>query len=226
MDELARLMTEYGYLPYFPRTNDSKTGYFRKASSAAFECFVYFRYLTRHRTHEVSLGVQSVEVRGQLNEALRTVYGDEFSERFLDVRERPCLSMFNADELMNWPAGQLYAESQEELSAKLSDLFHEAIEPTFESVSNDDEMLDLLLNQSAPFEWWRSSVSPRVAQIVALSFRTARDWKSVRESISFGEHLLLDDILVSDRTRTFVDDLCQYFEATEKVSKPLGSGQL
>ena len=203
-------MGQQGYAPCSYAYLNHRSAFFQKLSTRDFACFVYFRYLPAHHTYDVALGVQSTRIREYLGQVLRAVYGEDFAQKFLAPIERPCLSMFNADDLVRWPSGEMSAYDKRTLLAELTDLFCRAVKPVFEGVCDYDQMLTLLLRDDAPFEWWRSSVSSRLAQIVVLSNLTRADWSTVRNRIKPGEELLVSDTLAGTRWRYFVDDLHEY----------------
>jgi hypothetical protein len=208
MTEIEQLVSQHGYVPCQYAHLERRSCFFQKKMEA-FEYFVYFRYLSKYGSYDVTLGVQSVRVREYLSEALRGIYGEDFAEKFLDPLEWPCLSMFNADTLMKkWPRGTMRITKDAPLA--VADLFHDAIRPTFETVCDYSQLLNLLLRDDSPFEWWRSSISARLAQIVVLSSMTRSDWSIVRSRIKRGEDLLFNDYHAGTRSKYFVNDLYQY----------------
>jgi hypothetical protein len=189
---------------------DRRSGFYRKMSAITFECFVYFRYMPAHQSYDVTIGVQSVQIRKYLGKALHATYGEDFARKFLDPLETPCLSMFNADALVKWRRGEMSAASEQSLALEMADLFRQAVEPIFERVHNHQEMLALLLRDDAPFAWWRSSVSPRLAQIVARASATKSEWSTIRDRIKPAEVLLANDTLAASRGKSFIKDLYEY----------------
>jgi hypothetical protein len=207
-------MSIHGYAPVPYAYGSGPSRFFGQSTCADFRCFVYFRYLPKHKGYDVTLGVQSSRVRAALGAILAAVYADaELTKQFVDERERPCLSMFNADALMNWQFGEMSAREPASLERAIDGLFERAVLPMFEAVRSCDALLDLLLKTHSPFEWWRSSPSPRLAQITILAFLTRRRWDDVRSLVRDGERLLSQDYLIRGRASRFLDDLYAYCPA-------------
>lgn len=208
--EITDLIARRGYGPVPYGRMDGRSGFYCRKSDSDFHCFAYFRYLPKHRTYDVTLGVQSDRVREYLGQALKSLYGEDFAERFLSSRDRPCLSMFNADALVGWVRGEMSIVDESTIAKEIEDLFRTAIEPVFAAVREHGQLLKLLLQVTPSFEWWRSSVSPRLAQIVVLAVATNGDWPSIRERCRVGEQLLANDSLAGSQAKFFVDDLHSY----------------
>jgi hypothetical protein len=201
---VLRLVKERGYERIATAASRNEL-MFRKGLSEEFASFLNLRYLRTQGAYEVTLGVKSEWVSGQVEQAITAVYGHDIASELLD--QRPCVTLFNADALVDWPHGALLANDEVAIRHALDHLFLDVVIPKFELTLTRSALLELLLRTEPPFQWTRCDVAVRLAQIAVLSAALRRDWHAIKLDILAGERLLEKHWLLRDVASRFSDDL-------------------
>ena len=204
-------MADRGYAPMAVIT-PFKTFYaFSKAINSEMHCYMYFRYMEARKEYDIALGVESVELRPAVDEAL-----ERFSKLSLgslvsySLATSPTMRlMFNADVFTKPTVGETLPAKAESIQPYLDALFASAVQPIFERVTDRESLLRLLLRTDPPFN--RSITSRRLLFIAKLAHLTHSDWAPIRAALQDIERFLRNDAYVEKYPGPLIDDAYAYF---------------
>lgn len=128
-------------------------------------------YKPKLNSFGVRVGVSNPNVMTQLNHVLPliTKYLHPAASR-AQFSEAPCWTMFDAGRRLDWDLLSIPAPIQRESwPSQLQQLVTEFLEPIFWPIKDSKGILELLLRNETPFEWFATGAVLRVAEIVALS---------------------------------------------------------
>jgi hypothetical protein len=143
---------------------------FSKSIANDFEVGVSFRYLSTRKTYEVSLGVESPEVRRQTLGALRYLNALPEALAIHEIREtRYCLTQFNLNGIPGRSGFEISPKTLKlEDGLAINSMFDREFGDVF-SVASLVDFRNLLLRDTGPFDWNLAGSLTRLMQIMCVS---------------------------------------------------------
>ena len=206
---LTTQMFERGYVPIDVCMPLQTIYAFEKAINPEMRCYIYFRYMVSPRAYDVTLGVESVQLQPDVENALEALSSQAVGLVYKAETSPSTRVLFNADVFTKSTVGEILPAKAEIISSYLNVLFANAVEPIFEKVLNPLGLLRLLLRVDPPFD--RSFFSRRAFYIAKLTHVTHSDWASIREAIRNTERFLKNDAYFQNYPGNLIDDAYAYF---------------
>jgi hypothetical protein len=174
LSEIRNALEVKGYRP-IPNKVTSSRGelwYRHIVSTAAVEHLLYLDYKPAAKAYSVHVGALNLGARIAVAQKLpvlgRFVEPDYLASPIL--MQRPCWHMFDAGRALNWESVYIIpTPRKEERWPQLFDsLFVDFIDRVFLPIRDCRGIIELLLRNDCPFEWFMSSPALRIAEIAAL----------------------------------------------------------
>ena len=208
---LTAQMADRGYTPLVVSMPLLIVYAFDKAINSEMHCHVFFRYMAAHKAYEVTVGVESVELRPAVEEAL-----ERFSKlspgglATYSVATSPTARLtFNADVFTGPIVGDELPAKAELIQQYLDALFASAVQPIFEGITDQESLLRLLLRRDQPFN--RLFGFRRLLFIAKLVHETKSDWAPIRAQLQEIEKFLRNDAYIEKYPGPLIDDAYAYF---------------
>ena len=143
---------------------------FKCVSTKNYEHFLFVEYLTNAHGYRIEFGVSHIHVRNAVNIFLASLQKND-SYKYADyvIKEVPVLTLFDVGEYMGWPISGI---SKHELLDNFEVAYESIVEPTFSKIQTNEDFLELLLNDSEPFNWIRTNIVTRLIQVAYLVVET------------------------------------------------------
>lgn len=161
--------------------------YRHESSTAAVEHILYLSYKPSAKAYSVHVGVFNPDVRraieGHLVELSRFMEPSYLESPIL--MKRPCWQMFDAGRALKWDSVFIIPSPRDQNSwtRLFESLFSDFVEPFFFSISDANGIMELLLRNDPPFEWFLTSPVLRIAEIAALGKIPKADQEVLRKKI-------------------------------------------
>lgn len=172
--EIRCALESRGYRPLLNEVVASRGDlwYRHVASTAAVEHILYLSYKPAAKAYSVEVGVFNVGARDAVAQKLPAL------SRFIEpgylaspiLMERPCWHMFDAGRALAWESVFIIPtpRKREHWPQLFQSLFSDFIEQFFFSIRDGSGILELLLRNDPPFEWFMTNPVLRIAEIAAL----------------------------------------------------------
>jgi hypothetical protein len=177
MDYLADIRSAFESNGYRPISNvlvasRGDVWYRHTASTATVEHILYLSHKPAAKAYSVHIGACNLDARAAVAQKLPTL------NRFIEpsylasplLMERPCWHIFDAGRALKWDSVFIIPSPKQPASWPhlFKSLFADFIERYFFSIRDCNGILELLLRNDPPFEWFLTNPVLRIAEIAAL----------------------------------------------------------
>ena len=207
--KLTAAMADRGYTPITVSLPMQTVYAFEKVINPDMRCQIIFRYMASPKAYDVSVGVDNILIRLDVEKTLEKFSilagGLAYSSA---VSPNACI-LFNADVFTKSNIGEVLPAKADQVELYLNILFANAVRPIFETVTDKQKLLQLLLRTDAPFN--RGFYSRRVMYIAKLACMIQSDWAPIRAQLQKIENHLRNDAHIEKYPGPLIDDIYTHF---------------
>ena len=177
--------------------------------------FASLTYKPRQDAYALRIGISNLDAMIALKDVVSVL--DPYLHPAIsreDLRIWPCWTMFNAGRALKWPFVSIPDPRNRRAWQMQLQAFAERLLPVFLKTSSASGILNLLLRDDEPFDWWATNTVLRTAEVVALNRVSHASWPLTRERLSAVEPKIPRDLHGCKDTARFIDDLARALGAT------------
>jgi len=144
-----------------------------KSSTTGVNHVLYLSYKPNARAYGIHAGVFDPFVHAEIRSRL-DLFAPYIEQNYLTspfLINRPCWNLFDAGRALKWGTLYVIPTPRDPLTwtTQLDSLFSDFLEPTILSISDATGIMELLLRNSPPFEWFLTNPVFRIAEIAGLA---------------------------------------------------------
>lgn len=158
-----------------------------QSSTTSVNHVLYLSYKPNAQAYGVHAGIFDPRVHAEIGARLDRL-SPFIEHNYLEspfLIDRPCWNLFDAGRALKWGALYVIPTPRDPISwpGQLDSLFSDFLEPTFLSIADANGIMELLLRNDPPFEWFLTNPVLRIAELVGLGRVAGADAELLRSRI-------------------------------------------